>query len=276
MTRLTEHTLQRGGSTLHYWLAGPEDAPLVTLTHGATMDHRMFDAQLPALTPEYRVLVWDVRGHGVSQPIGDEFSMTVAADDLLALLDREGVERAVFAGQSMGGHIAQNVLLRFPERVLALVTIGATDVTRRYSTLDRLGLMITPPTLRLWPYENLKRVVAKTTAITPEARRYAYEAISQVRQRDFADIMGAVAAGLDPRPGYQIPVPALLTHGDRDNTGKIKAYAQAWADAQPNAEYVVIPDAGHNANQDNPAFFNRLLLDFLHRHVPTGTQTGSL
>ena len=263
-----EGTIERSGSTIHYWLSGPEGRPLVTLTHGATMDHRMFDAQLPALVDEYRVLTWDVRGHGRSQPIGHDFSMAAAADDLLALIQLAGYDRAVLAGQSMGAYIAQNVVVRYPERALALVSIGSTNVTRRYSLLDRFGLLLTPPSLRLWPYENLKRLVARATAISAETRAYAYEAISQVSQRDFANIMAAVAGGLAYRPDYQIPVPALLTHGDQDNTGKIKAYARQWADSQPNARYVVIPNAGHNANQDNPDFFNRLLLDFLHQHAP--------
>ncbi|NDJ61253.1 MAG: hypothetical protein GYB67_09020, partial [Chloroflexi bacterium] len=53
--------LERDGTAIHYWLAGPETAPLVTFTHGALMDHRMFLPQVAALVPEYRVLVWDVR-----------------------------------------------------------------------------------------------------------------------------------------------------------------------------------------------------------------------
>jgi len=270
VTRFSAHegTVERSGSTIHYWLHGPKGRPLVTLTHGATMDHRMFDAQIPALAEEYRVLTWDVRGHGQSQPIGDHFSMAAAVDDLLALMQLAGYDQAVLAGQSMGAYIAQNFVVRYPERALALVSIGSTNITRRYSLLDRVGLLLTPPTLRVWPYEHLKRLVAQTTAISPQARSYAYQAISQVGQRDFANIMDAVARGLSYLPDYRIPVPALLTHGDQDNTGKIKAYARQWADSQPNARYVVIPDAGHNANQDNPAFFNRLLLDFLHEHVP--------
>jgi pimeloyl-ACP methyl ester carboxylesterase len=60
----TQLVLEREGCTLHYWLAGPKDRPLVVLTHGATMDHRMFVAQVAALAPHHRVLTWDVRGRG--------------------------------------------------------------------------------------------------------------------------------------------------------------------------------------------------------------------
>jgi pimeloyl-ACP methyl ester carboxylesterase len=265
----TEHaTLARSGSTIHYWLSGPAGRPLVTLSHGATMDHRMFDAQVEALAGEYRVLTWDARGHGQSQPIGDAFTITRCAEDLLALVHAAGYEQAVFAGQSMGGYIAQEAVFRFPESALALVTIGTTDITSGYSFSDRLLLGLTPSIVRMWPYEHLKRTTARSIAGQADTQAYAYEAMSQVSQRDVATIMGAVAAGLHAEAGYRIPVPALLTHGANDSSGRIRDYAPRWQAQQPQAEFVTIPDAGHNANQDNAAFFNRILLDFLHRHVP--------
>jgi pimeloyl-ACP methyl ester carboxylesterase len=268
MSPITEHILERAGSRIHYWLSGPEGRPLVALTHGATMDHRMFDAQVPALAAEYRVLTWDVRGHGQSQPIGDAFSIAAAADDLLALVSATGHHEAVLVGQSMGGYIAQEAIFRHPEQARALVTIGVTGMTLPYPRSDRWLLALTPMMVRLWPYEHLKRTTARTTALTAEARAYAYDAMSQVSKGDVAAIMNAVGRGLHPEPGYRIPIPALLTHGDQDTAGRIRDYAQRWADSEPNARYVVIPDAGHNANQDNAVFFNRLLLDFLHQHVP--------
>lgn len=267
MNNLFEKTLPRSGSTLHYWLGGPEGRPLVTLTHGAAMDHGMFAAQIAALAGAYRILAWDVRGHGRSQPLGTNFSIAAAAEDLLAILAHEGVEQAVFVGQSMGAYIAQEIVFRQPEQALALVTIGVTSITRSYPWTDALALALTPAIVRLWPYEHLKHYTAAKIAHSPQVRAYAYEAMSQVRKDDVATIMNAVGRSLHAQPGYQIPVPALLTHGDRDEAGKIRAYARQWAAEQPQARYVVIPNAGHNANQDNPQFFNRTLLAFLAEHV---------
>ena len=72
---LSEHILERRGCPLHYWLGGPEGAPLVVLMHGATVDHRMFNPQVENLVHDYRVLVWDARGHGKSQPLGEGFDV---------------------------------------------------------------------------------------------------------------------------------------------------------------------------------------------------------
>ena len=71
-TVLSERTLLRDGCPLHYWVGGPVERPLLLL-HGATMDHRMFNAQVEAFVSDYRLLVWDARGHGQSQSIGAAF-----------------------------------------------------------------------------------------------------------------------------------------------------------------------------------------------------------
>ena len=67
---LNEGVLERKGCPLHYWTTGPEGLPLVVFTHGACVDHHSFDPQISAVAGDYRVLAWDVRGHGQSQPMG--------------------------------------------------------------------------------------------------------------------------------------------------------------------------------------------------------------
>src|SRR5579859_4588649 len=118
-----QHILERDGCAIHYWLSGPVHRPLVVLTHGATVDHHTFDVQLPVLSQHYRVLTWDVRGHGLSQPIGKAFSIRAAVEDLLAILDQLGEQEVSLVGQSMGGNIAQELLFLHPERVKALVAM---------------------------------------------------------------------------------------------------------------------------------------------------------
>ena len=103
------HTLTRQGCPLHYWLDGQPDKPLLVMTHGATLDHRMFAEQVSALKDDYRLLTWDMRGHGDSQPMGNAFTVPTAVDDLLAILDDVGAENAIFLGQSTGGYVVQEL-----------------------------------------------------------------------------------------------------------------------------------------------------------------------
>lgn len=95
---ITRHTLERAGGRIAYWLAGSAGRPLVICTHGATMDHHMFDAQVAVLSPHYRVLTWDVRGHGQSRPAGEKFSIRLAVEDLRAIMDELGYNEAVLSG----------------------------------------------------------------------------------------------------------------------------------------------------------------------------------
>src|SRR5450759_2950060 len=112
--------LQRGETAIRYWLDGPDGAPLGVLTHGATADHTMFDDMVPVLAARYRVLRWDVPGHGLSQPLPGDFGMDRLVADELALIETAGERRAVLVGQSMGGNLAQEVVFRHPDRVAAL------------------------------------------------------------------------------------------------------------------------------------------------------------
>lgn len=270
-SNVTQHMLERQGNKVYYWLAGPPDRPLIVLTHGATMDHRMFHPQLHLLAQNYRVLTWDVRGHGLSRPLGDGFSLRVAVDDLLAMLDQLGYDQAVFVGQSMGGIIAQEMVFLHPERVTALVIIGSECNTLKFSPSDILTMSITTATIHLYPAFVLKSWLACTTGVRPDVQAYAYDASCKISQRDFVKIWEALLTCLHYEPDYRITHPLLLTHGEYDFWGNIKRISPIWARRDPHSRYVVIPNAGHNANQDNPAFFNRVLLDFLHEHVPVAS-----
>lgn len=102
----------REGSTLRFWLTGSAEHPLVVFTHGAGVDHREWKDTLDVVAKEFRVMCWDVRGHGQSQPEGRPFTLARATEDLLALLDTIGAKKAILVGHSMGGNIAQEVIFR--------------------------------------------------------------------------------------------------------------------------------------------------------------------
>lgn len=264
--------LQRSGSDIHYWIAGPDDGPLVACTHGASMDHRMFDPQVPPLVAGgYRVLTWDICGHGQSKPIGEEFTVSTVTEDLRALIDHLGHERAILIGQSFGGYVSQELTFRYPERVNAIVVIGATDITTLPSRLEGIGLILSPYIFKIWPDRHLRKLIAENTAVTPEVQQYAAKATRRLSKQEFVTVWKAVATCLHEETDYRIQQPFLLTHGEYDETGIIAKTAPDWAAREPNCRYEVIPEAGHNANQDNPEIFNQALLRFLHENVPPST-----
>lgn len=269
-TESVESVLERSGCPIHYWLSGPEDAPLVVFSHGALMDHRMFDAQLPAVAQRYRALTWDMRGHGRSRPLGNIGEGLLIGDlveDLTALLDHLGYERASLVGQSLGGHLAQEMVFLYPDRVTTLATIGSSCSTIKHPKLDRLALRLSPLMLKVIPEGRLRKKTAEKISVKPEVQEYAYRASRQLTKADILKVWNAVTNLMHHEPGYRIEHPLLITHGDSDEAGNIKKISPEWAKRDPKSRYAVIPAAGHNANQDNPEFFNRILLEFLDEHV---------
>ena len=262
---LTEHILWRDGCPLHYWLGGRAERPLLVFMHGATMDHRMFNAQVAAFAPEYRVLVWDARGHGRSQPIGGGFSLEQCAQDMLAILDELDVSQAILCGQSLGGYVAQHLYRRAPKRVAAMILIGSTPIAKAYSRLEVWALKASLPLFRLWPYAHFTQTIARSTALTSDVQTYALQAARQIQPVDFATIWQAVTLAVDEKgdPGLRIDVPLLLLHGDRDRAGTIRRDMPQWARQEKAIRYQVIPNAAHNANQDNPEFTNEAIAAFL-------------
>lgn len=147
---MQERTLTVQGGTLYYFTNGRSGRPLFFL-HGAGLDHRMFAEQYRAFDQDYALYAWDARGHGRSAGV-EGFSADLLVEDLLAVMDREGLHRATLIGQSMGGNLAQEVALRRPDRVEALVVIDATRNNQRLSALEAASLALAGPLLRLTPH----------------------------------------------------------------------------------------------------------------------------
>lgn len=259
-----EHKILDSACTIHYWTTNARK-PLLMFTHGAAMDHSMFDQQIHYFEKDFCVIVWDVGAHGLSRPC--TLSIGKAAEDLVAIAENEGYNTMHLVGQSMGGLIVQEAVFRHPEKVQSVSIIGSTPLTFAYSRVDRFLLTITPYLLLLYPYTTLTRQIAKSSAVTPKAIKYIYETVSKMSKKEIAHIMRKVYESLHYEPGYHMPCPLLLTYGEQDNLGRIKQYAPVWADYE-QCDVVVIPDAGHNANQDNPAMYNKVQMDFLKRVGP--------
>jgi 3-oxoadipate enol-lactonase len=267
----TGYVHRRAGCPLHYWLAGPPEAPLVTFLHGMTLDHTMFDPQVEPFAEHYRVLSIDLRGHGRSQPLGRGFSIALLVEDLLAVLDELGIAQTALVGHSMGGMVAQELVFRHPERVTALVTYGIPCTTMPMPWWQALRKPIAPLArvlLRLAPYHRLMDRMATRMSEHPAIRAHIRAAMSRFTPDTFRRVVTALPDGRHAEPDYHVPCPLLLLRGEHDPYGGgAKAIAE-WAARDRHAETAEIAGAGHNANQDDPDAFNLILLDFLRRSVP--------
>jgi len=261
--------LVRPDATIAYWVSGPRRAPVVVLLHGATLDHQAWDDQVDGLARRYRVVVPDLRGHGESL-LDEVFRFDDAVDDIAALLDEVDTGTpVVLGGLSLGGNIAQEIVYRDPGRVDALVVADSTCNT---AARHPLAAPLTIATLSAMALSGRERFMQRAAAVTSpqeDVRRYVLEANDDRTSAEVVQILASLLNdGLRPEPGYRLPVPTLLLVGADDRVGDIVAGSGEWAARDPMVEHVVIPDAGHASNQDNPAAFTAAVMAFLERVEP--------
>ena len=238
------------GAAIHYETHG--QGPAVLLTHGFGLTARMWEGQIQALAPANRLILWDLRGHGRSDSPEDSslYDPEACVTDMLALLDAEGVERAVVGGLSLGGYLSLAFHLRHPERVRALMLFDCGPGFRRDEPRNAWN-------------ERAKDRGARIAAGEPRA----LQSLEPDGHRDLAGVARAARHMMRHRDGSvleslpSIRVPALVLAGERDTP--FLAGIDYMAQKIPNAEKVVLPDAGHTANLDNPGAFNAAVSAFL-------------
>jgi pimeloyl-ACP methyl ester carboxylesterase len=232
--------------------------PAVLLSHGYGATGRMWDLQRPALEPRYRLITWDMRGHGLTECPDDPaaYSADLTVGDMRALLDHVGVQRGVVGGLSLGGYMSLAFACRHPERVRALVICDSGPGYRNAGARARWNERAHQRALDLEQrgldaLGGRSREVEQALARHRSARGLAHAARGMLAQAD--------ARVIDALPG--IRVPTLVVVGDRDEP--FLAPSRYMARKIPGARLEVIPAAGHASNLDQPEAFNRALLAFL-------------
>lgn len=255
-------TLDREGCVLSYELrpGNPDLAPVVLL-HGYGVDRTMWDRELDALAGR-TALALDIRGHGNSRPCGS-FSVPLAAEDLRAVLEREGLERSVLVGLSMGGFVVQEYAFRYGGAAGYWV-IGDTPILLDgYARWETWSLARSTAMFRPFPWGFLKAWMVRASACTPQGREKLRPMFDQLTKEEFLQGWAGVAACLHPEPGFQFDAPLLVCCGEKDRTGTIRQHMGDWARAYPGAVVRVVPGAAHCVNLDQPEVFRRMLEEFL-------------
>jgi pimeloyl-ACP methyl ester carboxylesterase len=264
----TVHTVPVHDGHLAYTDTGR--GPVVVLLHGGTLDHRMWDRQVPVLAGTHRVLAVDARGHGRSSTPTTPFRHT---DDLAVLLAHLEVGRAVLVGVSMGAATAVDTAVDHPDLVSAVVVTGAGTSDPDFRDpwqLDRL---------RQWQQaaerQDEKRWSDIFLGFAVGPRRSPADLDPQVladlRQmaQDTLDnhVHGTPPLAPDPVEGIRerarhLSVPVLAILGGLDSDDHIRMPREL-ADAVPHGRSVVIDHAAHYPNMECPAEYNALLATFL-------------
>ena len=236
--------------------------PLVLL-HAFPLSSAMWDG----LSLPCRVITPDQRGFGRS-PLGEDApSLGACADDVVALLDRLGLDQVVLGGLSMGGYVAMELLRRAPERVAALLL---ADTKAQADTAEqRAGRLRTAETAEREGTGQLADTMLPAL-LGPTSLDRRPEVVSRVRGWVEAAPPATVAwasRAMAARPdSFEVlrstDVPALVVVGEQDALSPV-AQAQEMADALPQGRLLVVPEAGHLSAVEDPGAFGAGVTGFL-------------
>jgi pimeloyl-ACP methyl ester carboxylesterase len=250
--------LDREGVKIFYEVNGVAgDRTPVLLTHGYSATAEMWQPNLETLGARRRVITWDIRGHGRSDSPEDQalYSSELSVADMEAILEATGVERAVVGGFSLGGYLSLEFYLRHPERVAALMLFDTGPGFKRDEA--RAGWNRTAEaTATGFETRGLDALPKR-----PEVGRATHRGAAGLAKAARGILVQHDARVIESLPA--IAVPTLVVVGAL-NTPFLAA-ADYMAAKVPGAVKVVIEDAGHASNIDQPEAFNRAVLDFLER-----------
>ncbi len=257
------------GIEIEYRTEGPANAPVVVLGHSLATTKEMWAPQLPALTKPYRVVSYDMRGHGRSGAPGGAYSFAMLAADVVGLLDHLAIERVAFVGISIGGMIAQHLAIHHADRLRCVALCSTTSAIpepgramwdQRIAAVGSGGMASqVEPTLERW-------FTAPYRAGHPEVMDRIG---SMIRATPAAGFIGCGRAiqQLNLTPDLpKIALPTLVLPGEKD-TGTPPALSEVIHKAVRGSEYAVVPNAAHLANIEQADAFNDILMRFLRRAI---------
>lgn len=253
--------------TVSYTDEGPDNANVIILIHGFPFNKSMWNKQVELLIENYRVIAYDVRGHGNSTAGTDDFSIELFVDDLLGLMDALKIDRAMLCGLSMGGYIALNAVENFPKRFGALILCDTNCIA---DTPDaKMKRMISIENIEkygveLYANESLKNLFAPESFVTNKEKiDVVKEMIMETSVQSLSNTLVALSKRKETCSNlYRINIPVLIMVGKEDKITPPEAARQMQKNIK-RSMLNIIEHAGHLSNIENSYDFNGQLLKFV-------------
>jgi 3-oxoadipate enol-lactonase len=247
------------GIVLHHQVLGNLDGPTLVFSNSLGSDFRIWQKVVPTFFDRFRVILYDKRGHGLSDAPPAPYRIDDHADDLLALLDKLGVESAALIGLSVGGMIVQRLAVRAPERVMALVLcgtaakIGTPEIWGdRIAAVENAGIdSIADSILERWFTASFRATQVeeytgwKNMLVRTPAHGYAGTCAS-IRDADLC------------ADAPKIKAQTLCIVGDQDGSTP-PDLVRGTAALIPGARFEIVSGAGHIPCIEQPAILAKLI-----------------
>jgi pimeloyl-ACP methyl ester carboxylesterase len=258
-------SIDRYGMPIHFEDMG--SGPPVVMGHSILCSGEMWMHQVPRLIERYRVINIDQRGHGRSVPATGPYELCDMVEDAFFVLDNLGIERAVWAGLSMGGMVAMHAAVTAPDRVAALLLLDThAGEETTYKKLKYRAMSIGAKAFGIRPFfpAVIPLLFGRTTRA--ENQTLVDEWKPRFEEIHVPSLVRAVVA-LTRRPSIvrelgEVLCPALVIVGEED-ASLPPHLSREIADALPNSSLVVIPKAGHLSALEEPEAVTEAMLGFL-------------
>jgi 3-oxoadipate enol-lactonase len=258
--------LPLSGRRIYYDLAGPDDGPVLCVTHSLASDSGMWGEQMaPLLQAGWRVLRIDMRGHGGSDPVAGDYTMDQLADDTAAVLEALGLTGVHYMGLSIGGMFGHSLALRHGQRLKSLMLCDT-------SCASPSGRDIWEPRIAAVRKAKSLESIADGTLerwFTPAMAQKNPRRLKQIRDTIVATTVdgfaGCVAALVDFDYSARLPqikLPTLVVWGADDPGTPPEANKRIVA-LIPGARGQEIPAVRHFPNVETPGAFNRIMMEWL-------------
>lgn len=272
------------GHEVRYQIAGPADAPVVLAIHGVAGSSATWDAVIPLLAKDFRVIAPDLLGHGESAKPEGDYSLGAYATGLRDLLVILGVDKVTILGHSLGGGIAMQLAYQHPECCERLVLIDSGGLGREVSWLLRLmslpgadlvAPLLFPSFVRSWG-EAIGRFALRgglrSARVSESWRSYSSLIDGDNRAAFVRTVHGVInhggqAISANDRLYLLDHIPTLLVWGDRDGIIPV-SHAYAAHEAIPHSRLEIIKGAGHFPHVEEPAQTALVLSDFIATTEP--------
>ena len=251
------------GVDIAYRFDGPQDGPVLLVANSLMANGSMWDWNVPAFADRYRVLRFDKRGHGNSGVTPGPYSIAQLADDAVGLLDALKIDKAHFMGLSIGGMIGQQLGARYPERVYSLSLCNtASEMPPRSLWEDRFE------TARAKGIAGLVDGTIQRWFTAPFIERAPGD-IEKVRQMILGtNVDGYIGCGSAVRDMAQstmllkIKTPTLVLSGRKDPACTVEQGTVIHR-LVDGSKMVILEDAAHLSNIEQPAGFNKIVREFI-------------
>lgn len=209
------------------------------------------------------MVLWDVPMHGLSRPY-QNFSYRDTAEILHSILQEENIKRVVLIGMSMGGYPSQHFAAIYPDMVKGFVALDTTPLgVQYYSKWDLWWLKQVAPMAKWFPNNIMRKSMAKSISKTYYSYQKMMSMLEPLSKSEIIEQMRIVYGKFThENKNVKFLFPVLILVGDKDSTGKVKAYCREWA-KQTGYPLHFINNAKHFANGDNPEQVNFEIEQFI-------------